>query len=118
MCTSNASNAPTNLPPKMLANWLVTSNHTKSKFNKVNMQLCLLRWSKIGRASCREGGLVTRVKRAEDGIRDGHVTGVQTCALPICLPAEVQARSRHASTRQPCVPRMHQMRPQIYLRKC
>src|SRR5437660_12032568 len=24
--------------------------------------------------------------QAEDGIRDGHVTGVQTCALPICLP--------------------------------
>src|SRR5207253_3868499 len=24
---------------------------------------------------------------AEDGIRDGHVTGVQTCALPICLGA-------------------------------
>src|SRR5690625_4513793 len=23
------------------------------------------------------------VARAEDGIRDGHVTGVQTCALPI-----------------------------------
>src|SRR6266702_7004429 len=22
----------------------------------------------------------------EDGIRDGHVTGVQTCALPICAP--------------------------------
>src|SRR5207253_7706497 len=22
---------------------------------------------------------------AEDGIRDGHVTGVQTCALPICV---------------------------------
>src|SRR5690625_7192099 len=22
--------------------------------------------------------------QAEDGIRDGHVTGVQTCALPIC----------------------------------
>src|SRR5437870_13232255 len=22
---------------------------------------------------------------ADDGIRDGHVTGVQTCALPICL---------------------------------
>src|SRR5690625_7057917 len=21
----------------------------------------------------------------EDGIRDGHVTGVQTCALPICI---------------------------------
>src|SRR5690606_40957637 len=26
---------------------------------------------------------------AEDGIRDFHVTGVQTCALPICLRANV-----------------------------
>src|SRR5690625_6539343 len=25
--------------------------------------------------------------QAEDGIRDGHVTGVQTCALPICFRA-------------------------------
>src|SRR5690625_7870501 len=25
--------------------------------------------------------------QAEDGIRDGHVTGVQTCALPICQGA-------------------------------
>src|SRR5207253_3613741 len=25
--------------------------------------------------------------QAEDGIRDGHVTGVQTCALPICRGA-------------------------------
>src|SRR5437870_1946144 len=24
--------------------------------------------------------------QAEDGIRDGHVTGVQTCALPILFP--------------------------------
>src|SRR5438876_7817361 len=24
--------------------------------------------------------------QAEDGIRDGRVTGVQTCALPICFP--------------------------------
>src|SRR5207249_8424374 len=24
--------------------------------------------------------------QAEDGIRDRNVTGVQTCALPICLP--------------------------------
>src|SRR6266487_6118948 len=24
--------------------------------------------------------------QAEDGIRDGRVTGVQTCALPICMP--------------------------------
>src|SRR5207253_4297148 len=27
--------------------------------------------------------------QAEDGIRDGHVTGVQTCALPICEPPTV-----------------------------
>src|SRR5690606_40613925 len=26
--------------------------------------------------------------QAEDGIRDFHVTGVQTCALPICLQDE------------------------------
>src|SRR5690625_8032134 len=26
--------------------------------------------------------------QAEDGIRDGHVTGVQTCALPISLATE------------------------------
>src|SRR5690625_5411134 len=26
--------------------------------------------------------------QAEDGIRDGHVTGVQTCALPISIPNE------------------------------
>src|SRR5690348_10346807 len=29
----------------------------------------------------------TVVFQAEDGIRDGRVTGVQTCALPICLKA-------------------------------
>src|SRR3984893_14821418 len=28
--------------------------------------------------------------QAEDGIRDGHVTGVQTCALPISLWANVK----------------------------
>src|SRR5690625_7769212 len=27
--------------------------------------------------------------QAEDGIRDGHVTGVQTCALPICSHVEI-----------------------------
>src|SRR5437870_13511224 len=29
--------------------------------------------------------------QAEDGIRDGHVTGVQTCALPICIMFEPAA---------------------------
>src|SRR5690606_39972907 len=31
--------------------------------------------------------------QAEDGIRDFHVTGVQTCALPIC-----QAKARSANS--------------------
>src|SRR5207253_5735833 len=30
--------------------------------------------------------------RAEDGLRDGHVTGVQTCALPICSLRSVSIR--------------------------
>src|SRR6266702_2812425 len=28
--------------------------------------------------------------QAEGGIRDGHVTGVQTCALPICQPPSIK----------------------------
>src|SRR5690606_39340186 len=31
------------------------------------------------------------VFQAEDGIRAFHVTGVQTCALPICCPSTVPA---------------------------
>src|SRR5690606_41254042 len=31
--------------------------------------------------------------QAEDGIRDFHVTGVQTCALPICLVEDVGPES-------------------------
>src|SRR5690606_39722118 len=31
--------------------------------------------------------------QAEDGIRDFHVTGVQTCALPISAPEGVQVRT-------------------------
>src|SRR5690606_39892936 len=30
--------------------------------------------------------------QAEDGIRDFHVTGVQTCALPICIRIHVPGR--------------------------
>src|SRR6266508_5656244 len=30
--------------------------------------------------------------QAEDGIRDGHVTGVQTCALPICGGVDAEVR--------------------------
>src|SRR5207253_7398346 len=32
--------------------------------------------------------------QAEDGIRDGHVTGVQTCALPISRNAAAQVQPR------------------------
>src|SRR5437870_6443248 len=32
--------------------------------------------------------------QAEDGIRDGHVTGVQTCALPILTPFGFQSERR------------------------
>src|SRR5439155_10570323 len=31
--------------------------------------------------------------QAEDGIRDGHVTGVQTCALPICAAEDLLVES-------------------------
>src|SRR5260221_4418084 len=34
--------------------------------------------------------------QAEDGIRDHCVTGVQTCALPICFSAEAEYQSGHA----------------------
>src|SRR5690625_6778835 len=33
--------------------------------------------------------------QAEDGIRDGHVTGVQTCALPISSPVHGSRSSRY-----------------------
>src|SRR5690348_18185734 len=44
--------------------------------------------------------------QAEDGIRDGRVTGVQTCALPICPKSPVRIvfplRSRQALFFPPC----------------
>src|SRR5690348_18133252 len=36
----------------------------------------------------RRGGFCYFFFQAEDGIRDGRVTGVQTCALPICAAAD------------------------------
>src|SRR5690625_7714625 len=36
--------------------------------------------------------------QAEDGIRDGHVTGVQTCALPICAGVGVDNIDLEAAT--------------------
>src|SRR5207253_8267907 len=37
--------------------------------------------------------------QAEDGIRDGHVTGVQTCALPIFACTHGRSFQNHASRR-------------------
>src|SRR5690606_40020494 len=37
--------------------------------------------------------------QAEDGIRDFHVTGVQTCALPISCPLSISATTCASSTR-------------------
>src|SRR5207253_4920141 len=46
--------------------------------------------------------------QAEDGIRDGHVTGVQTCALPISMAMNRRGkppRAVHAPTgSSPCFP--------------
>src|SRR5207237_10771043 len=39
--------------------------------------------------------------QAEDGIRDSSVTGVQTCALPIC-PARSRSASAVRRDRVPC----------------
>src|SRR5437870_13223912 len=39
--------------------------------------------------------------QAEDGIRDGHVTGVQTCALPISLHAFEVADAIHQAIEMP-----------------
>src|SRR5690625_3886813 len=39
----------------------------------------------IGRASCRERVKITEKESSVDVIRVGHVTGVQTCALPISV---------------------------------
>src|SRR5207253_4552199 len=38
--------------------------------------------------------------QAEDGIRDGHVTGVQTCALPISTPSPTCRGHRRAPRRR------------------
>src|SRR5690349_22492832 len=37
--------------------------------------------------------------QAEDGIRDLYVTGVQTCALPICVPARRPSARRRSPAR-------------------
>src|SRR5690625_7825857 len=49
----------------------------------MNDKRCRRRRSADGCGICFVAGLYVVFFQAEDGIRDGHVTGVQTCALPI-----------------------------------
>src|SRR5699024_2399995 len=49
--------------------------------------------------------------QAEDGIRDRNVTGVQTCALPICRHGGGRGRSTGHDHGQPQSPRRAQRRP-------
>src|SRR5439155_3616746 len=48
--------------------------------------------------------------QAEDGIRDGHVTGVQTCALPISSVSPASARPHHGVSRNAHAYTGHQAR--------
>src|SRR5439155_4270952 len=72
--------------------------------------ICLTHWCAFLCAVCC---LFFFFFQAEDGIRDGHVTGVQTCALPI-LPVGANAvralfevvlerrRGRNGAVARPC----------------
>src|SRR5438876_960791 len=48
--------------------------------------------------------------QAEDGIRDGRVTGVQTCALPIWVRGDTVAAKRNARQRflEPLLAHLHE----------
>src|SRR5699024_11965757 len=46
---------------------------------------------------CESGVCIVFFFQAEDGIRDRNVTGVQTCALPICCRAGSEAHPLRAS---------------------
>src|SRR5437762_11932006 len=50
--------------------------------------------------------------QAEDGIRDTSVTGVQTCALPICLISTSRLRRSQLKTCE----RLHIRAPSIFTR--
>src|SRR5215210_6676036 len=49
--------------------------------------------------------------QAEDGIRDTSVTGVQTCALPICVDARRPDREPEQAQQQECRERGEQAGP-------
>src|SRR5439155_12177923 len=51
------------------------------------------RVAKDGEKFLRTGKVLNFFLQAEDGIRDGHVTGVQTCALPISQTPQILGHS-------------------------
>src|SRR5690625_7697249 len=51
--------------------------------------------------------------QAEDGIRDGHVTGVQTCALPISPPSPTSSPLAITDTQR----RSHPRQPSSHSRR-
>src|SRR5439155_1985460 len=56
------------------------------------------------------GGLFFFFFQAEDGIRDGHVTGVQTCALPIWADAYSMERCTQQPPPMNAVPKAKPLR--------
>src|SRR5690625_5632011 len=48
------------------------------------LRMCISHWIMIWKSFLLLIKLIFYFQ-AEDGIRDGHVTGVKTCALPICV---------------------------------
>src|SRR5207253_203517 len=63
-----------------------TSEHWSGEYRLRRADGSYLQLLERARSEERRVGKECRVRVwAEDGIRDGHVTGVQTCALPICL---------------------------------
>src|SRR5690625_3575625 len=56
----------------------------------------------IGRAACRARPPTHADRQAEDGIRDGHVTGVQTCALPILGGQRQPEKGTYSERNGPC----------------
>src|SRR6266508_5332323 len=52
--------------------------------------------------------------QAEDGIRDGHVTGVQTCALPICEDGQAVLALVHNRRADAVSPLLARVSPSIH----
>src|SRR5207253_622589 len=59
-----------------------------------------VRIGRVAGGDVRRVGVLLFFFQAEDGIRDGHVTGVQTCALPILLAARRAEEDRVAAKRR------------------